>query len=267
MACATMKRSLDFDPLHSPGGSPKRRRCLPGVSPSPSPHIGCRQTSPFSSVSPKISPSQLAQNICQEWKRIKRRKRLGDSFPDDQPSQSSLTSHGLYPSYPPDSSTSLAAFTTSSPSFPTSSFSFTPSTSQQSQEVDGDASLSHDPSGNASRGREQPLFTLSQVIMICERMLKEQESRIKEEYDKVLSCKLAEQYDSFVRFNQDQMRRRFGDNAASYVSWGKEDIFGRNQSSLAKVGSRRAVSTKHFGCKELFIFLLRCHTCVSKFRT
>lgn len=54
--------------------------------------------------------------------------------------------------------------------------------------------------------------------MICERMLKDQDSRIREEYDKVLGCKLAEQYDSFVKFNQDQLQRRFRDTTASYVS-------------------------------------------------
>ncbi|XP_071818473.1 akirin-2-like [Apostichopus japonicus] len=209
MACATMKRSLDFDPLHSPGGSPKRRRCLTNVSPSTSSHIGCRQTSPFTSVTPKISPSQLAQNICQEWKRIKRRKRLEESFPEDVASHSSVTSQMLYPSFTPQTS-SLATFNPAVGFPASSSFNFTSSASHH-QSADEEAACS-------SRGKEQPLFTLSQVIMICERMLKEQESRMKEEYDKVLSCKLAEQYDSFVRFNQDQMRRRFGDNAASYVS-------------------------------------------------
>lgn len=208
-----MKRSLDFDPLHSPGGSPKRRRCLANVSPSTSSHIGCRQTSPFSSVTPKISPSQLAQNICQEWKRIKRRKRLEESFPEDATvSHPPVTSQMLYPSFPPTQTSSSIDTFSPAVAYPSpSSFNFTSSPSHHQ--------TTHEEASGSSRGKEQPLFTLSQVIMICERMLKEQESRIKEEYDKVLSCKLAEQYDSFVRFNQDQMRRRFGENTASYVSW------------------------------------------------
>ena len=44
-------------------------------------------------------------------------------------------------------------------------------------------------SSNASR--DQPLFTLKQVTIVCQRMLKEREDRITEEYDKVLTTKLA----------------------------------------------------------------------------
>jgi hypothetical protein len=52
--------------------------------------------------------------------------------------------------------------------------------------------------------------------MICERMLKERETEIRAEYDRVLSLKLAEQYDAFVKFNHDQLQRRFeGSNAPS----------------------------------------------------
>ncbi|KAH8021380.1 hypothetical protein HPB51_015560 [Rhipicephalus microplus] len=39
--------------------------------------------------------------------------------------------------------------------------------------------------------RDQPLFTFRQVGLICERMMKERESKIREEYDHVLSTKLA----------------------------------------------------------------------------
>lgn len=128
---------------------------------------------------------QLAQNICQEWKRIKRRKRLEESFPEDVASHSSVTSQMLYPSFTPQTS-SLATFNPAVGFPASSSFNFTSSASHH-QSADEEAACS-------SRGKEQPLFTLSQVIMICERMLKEQESRMKEEYDKVLSCKLAGRY-------------------------------------------------------------------------
>jgi hypothetical protein len=47
-------------------------------------------------------------------------------------------------------------------------------------------------------------------------MLKERETEIRAEYDRVLSLKLAEQYDAFVKFNHDQLQRRFeGSNAPS----------------------------------------------------
>lgn len=41
--------------------------------------------------------------------------------------------------------------------------------------------------------------------MICERMLREQEAALREEYESALSTKLAEQYEAFVRFNLDQV--------------------------------------------------------------
>jgi len=39
--------------------------------------------------------------------------------------------------------------------------------------------------------REQPLFTLRQVGVICEGMLHEREVRIRQQYDQILSAKLA----------------------------------------------------------------------------
>ncbi|MGH0180444.1 UNVERIFIED_CONTAM: hypothetical protein FKN15_004296 [Acipenser sinensis] len=63
--------------------------------------------------------------------------------------------------------------------------------------------------------KEQPLFTLRQVGMICERLLKEREDKIREEYDEILTTKLAEQYDAFVKFTHDQLMRRFGEQPSS----------------------------------------------------
>lgn len=45
--------------------------------------------------------------------------------------------------------------------------------------------------------------------MICERMLKEREEKLREQYDAVLNNKLAEQYDAFVKFTYDQIQRRY----------------------------------------------------------
>lgn len=77
--------------------------------------------------------------------------------------------------------------------------------------------------GTASGGvsptrKEQPLFTLRQVGMICERLLKEREEKVREEYEETMTSKLAEQYDTFVKFTHDQLMRRFGEQPASYVS-------------------------------------------------
>ena len=45
-------------------------------------------------------------------------------------------------------------------------------------------------------------------------MLKDRETEIREEYNRVLTSKLAEQYDAFVKFTHDQLQKRFEANAA-----------------------------------------------------
>ncbi|XP_026885978.1 akirin-1B-like [Electrophorus electricus] len=66
--------------------------------------------------------------------------------------------------------------------------------------------------------RDQPSFTMQQVSCLCERLLREFDEALREEYDRVLNSKLAEQYESFVKFTQDQIARRYGARPASYVS-------------------------------------------------
>lgn len=54
---------------------------------------------------------------------------------------------------------------------------------------------------------------IPQVNLICEQLLREREVKIREEYDKVLASKLAEQYDCFVRFTTDQIQQRLSQAA------------------------------------------------------
>lgn len=56
--------------------------------------------------------------------------------------------------------------------------------------------------------------------MICERMVRERETELREQYDQVLHTKLNEQYDAFVKFTYDQLQRRFDAAAPSckYIS-------------------------------------------------
>ena len=44
-------------------------------------------------------------------------------------------------------------------------------------------------------------------------MMREREEAIREEYDKVLASKLAEQYDCFVRFTTDQIQQRLNQSS------------------------------------------------------
>lgn len=59
MACATLKRSLEFDPVHSHGRPSKRRRCVPMcVSPGTSSQANSRpqNPSPFGEITHKLTP-------------------------------------------------------------------------------------------------------------------------------------------------------------------------------------------------------------------
>ncbi|CAN9507894.1 unnamed protein product [Ophioblennius macclurei] len=177
MACgATLKRTLDFDPLMSQA-SPKRRRCAPVMSPVSSPQKYLRmEPSPFGEVSSRLTAEQILHNIKQEYKRLKRRH-LDNALQQVD---------GCCP--------------------------------LDLQTIPGASALPGTSSGASPVRKEQPLFSLRQVGMICERLLKEREDKIREEYDEILTTKLAEQYDAFVKFTHDQLMRRFGEQPASYVS-------------------------------------------------
>lgn len=166
MACATLKRSYEFDPLLTPQHqpSPKRRRCIPLKPSTPPPSVTTE--SHFRGVAPRLSQDHVSASIHQEWKRLQRRKHLRVPCP---------------------SSPEMSTFSSYSP-------------------------------GSSPPRKDQPLFTLKQVTLICERMLKERETQVTEEYDKVLREKLAEQYDAFVKFNYDQVQRRFHETPPTYVS-------------------------------------------------
>ena len=52
-------------------------------------------------------------------------------------------------------------------------------------------SVSSPAGSSVGSGKEQPLFTLKHVTMVCQRMLKEREEQLRGEYDKLLAAKLA----------------------------------------------------------------------------
>lgn len=193
----TLKRSLEFDPVNHGLGTPrphKRRRCIPMcVSPRSAAASTARVAEPqssFAHVTPMLTPEQIATNVREEINRLRRRKMLksGDRTMDVE---------GGYES--PGSPSPLE--TTSYPSTPTTS----------------SLPLTHHQP--ASPGKEKPLFTFRQVNLICEQLMRERENKIREEYDKVLANKLAEQYDCFVRFTADQITQRLSQaETPSYLS-------------------------------------------------
>ncbi|PZC79725.1 akirin [Helicoverpa armigera] len=168
MACATLKRNLDWESMAQMPA--KRRRCSPfAASSSSSPGIKVSESRPSSFgesvIAPvKLTPERMAQEICDEIKRLQRRRQLR------------LTN-------------AAASCSSSSGS-------------------EGDCSPPHRSTHNTQKVHHRALFTFKQVRMICERMLREQEVALRSEYESALSTKLAEQYEAFVRFNLDQVQRR-----------------------------------------------------------
>ncbi|XP_013790458.1 akirin-2-like [Limulus polyphemus] len=174
MACVTLKRPYEWDPILSPRNSKpsKRRRCIPITSPTSLPKtakFGETQSSPFEEATPTLSSEQIVSNIRDEMKRLQHRKQLHFSHSESQVSESQF----------PDMSGSY---------------------------------------GSASNHKDQPLFTFRQVGIICERLLAEREHHIREQYDQVMTTKLAEQYDTFVKFTYDQIQKKFESGIPSYLS-------------------------------------------------
>ncbi|TDG52914.1 hypothetical protein AWZ03_000457 [Drosophila navojoa] len=206
MACATLKRALDWESLNQ--RPTKRRRCNPfgqsgsnspsrngnsnnndaasssGSSTTPSNRFAkdSNEPSPFSeSALSKMSPDKMAENLCNEIKRLHKRKQLpisSSALERMQDSESSGSEMGPESPHRPDSP----------------------------------------PSHLMMRHHgEKALFTFKQVQLICEGMIKEREDQLRERYESVLTTKLAEQYDAFVKFTYDQIQRRY-EAAPSYLS-------------------------------------------------
>lgn len=188
MACATLKRSLDWDPYTGTSGAPNQRPAKRRCSNVLFSAVPPKEASPFGEVSPKITAEEITTNIKEEMRRLHNRKQLQYS------SASSLTQPL---NVNPPSPSAILSPDCSSPRSTTASSSI----------------------GMHSPRREQPLFTFKQVGMICERLMKERESQIKEEYDKILVSKLSEQYDTFVKFTYEQIHKRMDVRATpSYLS-------------------------------------------------
>lgn len=188
MACGatlTLKRScVDFE-LCRPA---KRQRCSLTSSPLTG-HTSTANTqihkSVFADAVPRLTNDELASKIGVEIKRLQRRGRIG-----------ATSTH----------SASSADSGAHSPQ-PSSSMQSVVSQSSSTQMV-----------ATSSHCHDTPMLSLRQVQLVVGRLLKEHEDRLRDEYDKILNEKLTEQYEAFLKFNYDEISRRFGETAASYVS-------------------------------------------------
>jgi len=158
-----------------------------------------KESSHFGEVHPILSSEEIAVSIREEVRRLYNRKKLHVSHMSS--STSSTSNEVLLAGHPPSPNTSSQDGYSSPPH-------------------EMQSSLSSTSIGLLSPSRrDAPLFTFKQVGLICERILKERETQIRQEYDDVLNTKLAEQYDTFVKFTYDQIQKRFENGAIpSYLS-------------------------------------------------
>lgn len=185
MACVTLKRSLDFDPLHSPSRPPKRRRCVPLHCTTPDKKARAEEAEPVTTPTSvfrenPLSPEEIANNLRDEIKRLKKRRQFPASPRSSPPSPRSAPS------------------------------------SPEPMNMMEEAGPAATPSSSV---RDKPIFTLKQMTMIAERMCKERVEQVRLEYDQILQQKLSEQYDAFVKFIDQQIQKRFSESQApSYLS-------------------------------------------------
>ncbi|CAD5210362.1 unnamed protein product [Bursaphelenchus xylophilus] len=86
-----------------------------------------------------------------------------------------------------------------------------PSSSHSGSDSEGEQSAStRSPCSSVDIKKElyeKPAFSLNQVKLICDRLLKEQEMRLRHEYETVLNRKLDEKHQEYVQFAKEQLER------------------------------------------------------------
>jgi len=180
-----------LDPLHhSPNTRPVKRRRYAGGMSSPSTSSATKRedaNSPFAQITPSLTSEQISTHIREEMKRLNRRRQLYNSAEDKETSGSG--------SGPPS-----------------------PASGGNTADFNVESLGSSNSTVHQNKDKDKPLFTFRQVGLICERMMKEREEGLREMYDQVLSTKLAEQYDMFVKFTYDQIQKRYEAAPPSYLS-------------------------------------------------
>jgi len=253
MACVTLKRPLDFDPLevlHSPNRPPtKRRRCTPiknvDRSRSRKSSKGRKAQSKTENteedersvfIETPLTTQEIATNLKDELKRLKHRKGLMYQYGNS--SESAI----LQPDSGSDSfskstvSTHKESLPISSISAISSQFSSTSISTARTidsafeKQLDENSEEEVIPKNNLANPfakdkikyddkSDKKVFSLKEMTMICEKMCKERTDAVRQEYDKILHQKLSEQYDAFVKFIDHQIQQRFNESQLpSYLS-------------------------------------------------
>ncbi|CAL2029374.1 unnamed protein product [Caenorhabditis brenneri] len=148
------------------------------------------------SIMNRLSRNQLKTYLCSEVKNLRKRKALPRSYDlDEDGDQRGDAGNVNY---------SKAYRAPSSPKSESDSEGEAPSTSV------------------IERTNTRREFTMANVQMICERLLKEQEIRLRNEFEMVLTKKLDEQHQQYVQYAQEQLNSKCvttgDDYSYSYLS-------------------------------------------------
>ncbi|VDM62166.1 unnamed protein product [Angiostrongylus costaricensis] len=91
---------------------------------------------------------------------------------------------------------------------------------QSGSDSEGESSnIPKDGTNNYQALAEKPQFSLKQVRMICERLLKEQEMRLRYEYEIALNQKLDEQHEQYVQFANEQLVSHYKEHVSGEFSY------------------------------------------------
>ncbi|XP_032988834.1 akirin-1-like [Rhinolophus ferrumequinum] len=165
MACgATLKRPMEFEAALLSPGSPKPRRCAPRPGPTPGlrppdaepPRLQMQTPPP---TLPQPAPPGSERRLPTPEQIFQNMKQEYSRYQRWRHLEAVLNQHEACPSESQSHSSALTA-----PSSP----------------------------GSSWRKKDQPTFTLRQVGIICGRLSKDYEDKIREEYEQILNTKLAE---------------------------------------------------------------------------
>jgi hypothetical protein len=70
----------------------------------------------------------------------------------------------------------------------------------------------------AGKDQQQHVYTAAEVNEIVQRAVQEREEQLRAEFATILTERLAEQFESFTRFNQDYIERNPTESSWSYIS-------------------------------------------------
>uniref|UniRef100_A0A1B6FFW5 Akirin n=1 Tax=Cuerna arida TaxID=1464854 RepID=A0A1B6FFW5_9HEMI len=198
MACATLKRHLDFDTSFVPN---KRPRCS-----SVNNLLLTNSNSPSSSSTCTAATNQMTTPPCTS-------------------TGSGLRSMSMSPSPPPPHRPDLYKSRVNQEKLASKIIDVLRKTRQlekiQSTNTNFESTDNNEVSVDNSClqfNPNQPIFTFFQVNLICRKILMDFEKDLRQEYEKILDEKLAEQYDTFAKFSQDQLQKRFNTMTPSYLS-------------------------------------------------